>query len=76
MAGVFYCSQTNSTTFTECCQVAVCDDQSDCPACGEPVWPQSALGRHDAAMKKMYGHKQVAEMRAKWRRADAADGAQ
>jgi len=28
---------TNSTFFTECCHVAICDDQCNCPKCKEPV---------------------------------------
>lgn len=28
---------TNSTFFTECCRVAICADEPNCPACGEPV---------------------------------------
>lgn len=28
---------TNSTHFTECCNVAICDDQPNCPSCGEEV---------------------------------------
>jgi len=28
---------TNSTMFTDCCEVAICDDQKNCPKCGNPV---------------------------------------
>lgn len=28
---------TNSTFFTGCCQVAICDDEANCPHCGRPV---------------------------------------
>ena len=28
---------TNSTMFTECCLVAINDDQPNCPHCGKPV---------------------------------------
>lgn len=31
--GVFHCSPTNSTPFTECCSVAVIDEDK-CPKCG------------------------------------------
>jgi hypothetical protein len=31
MAGVYYCSLYNSTFFTDCCKVAICDDQQKCP---------------------------------------------
>lgn len=27
---------TNSTMFTNCCEVAICDDQSNCPRCCRP----------------------------------------
>ena len=39
MAGVFYCSPTNSTFFTACCEVAICDDQQKCPSCRADVYP-------------------------------------
>jgi len=28
---------TNSTIFTSCCQVAICDDEAKCPHCREDV---------------------------------------
>jgi len=28
---------TNSTMFTQCCQVAICDDEGCCPRCGREV---------------------------------------
>jgi len=28
---------TNSTMFTGCCEVAICDDQANCPSCKRPV---------------------------------------
>lgn len=39
MPSVFYCSPTNSTHFTTCCQVAICEDQQKCPRCKEDVYP-------------------------------------
>ena len=30
---------TNSTMFTTCCGVAICDDQAACPRCGEDIYP-------------------------------------
>ena len=39
MSSVFLCSPTNSTMFTTCCQVAICDDQQKCPRCKELVFP-------------------------------------
>ena len=32
--GVYLCSPYNSTMFTKCCEVAICDDQQNCPSCG------------------------------------------
>lgn len=39
MPGVYYCSGTNGTFFTTCCNVAICDDQQKCPVCKEDVYP-------------------------------------
>jgi hypothetical protein len=39
MPGVFLCSPTNSTMFTTCCKVAICDDQQKCPRCTKDVYP-------------------------------------
>jgi hypothetical protein len=39
MSGVYYCSSTNSTFFTKCCNVAICDDQQKCPRCKTDVTP-------------------------------------
>lgn len=39
MPGVFYCSPTNSTFFTTCCETAINDNQQKCPACGKDVYP-------------------------------------
>lgn len=49
MPTVFLCSQTNSTMFTTCCQVAICDDQSNCPRCKKEITPRSRRGRWEAA---------------------------
>lgn len=40
-ASVFLCSPTNSTMFTSCCKVAICDDQQTCPSCKTDVYPFS-----------------------------------
>jgi hypothetical protein len=53
--GVHYCSQTNSTHFTDCCKTAVLDNQAKCPRCGRLVVPESRRGRHNMAMDRMYG---------------------
>lgn len=40
MPSVFYCSPTNSTHFTTCCHVAICDYQGKCPKCSSPIFPE------------------------------------
>jgi len=35
---------TNSTFFTECCDVAICNDQADCPKCKRHV-----IGHNESA---------------------------
>ena len=67
MSGVSFCCHTNSTLFTDCCGVAICDDQSRCPKCGEEV-PYSRVERWDMAMTRIYGKDKLAEMRDKWRK--------
>lgn len=39
MSGVFYNSATNSTFFTTCCQLAINNDQQNCPGCRKDVYP-------------------------------------
>ena len=39
MSSVFYDSPYNSTFFTTCCRVAICDDQEKCPQCRADVYP-------------------------------------
>ena len=39
MSSVYHCSPTNSTNFTTCCEVAICDDQQKCPRCHKDVYP-------------------------------------
>ena len=34
---------TNSTMFTACCNVAICNDQLDCPYCGRLVIGYDAI---------------------------------
>jgi hypothetical protein len=38
---------TNSTMFTECCQVAICDNQAMCPRCKQKVigWDETPESR-------------------------------
>jgi hypothetical protein len=37
--GVFHANEFNSTFFTQCCEVAICDNQESCPGCGKKVIP-------------------------------------
>ena len=46
---VYLSSPTNSTLFTTCCHVAICEDQVRCPGCGEEVKPRSQSDRWKAA---------------------------
>lgn len=39
MSSVHLCSQTNSQPFTTCCNVAICDDERQCPRCKAFVYP-------------------------------------
>lgn len=39
MPSVFHCSPMNSTHFTTCCKVAICDAQQKCPQCRKDVYP-------------------------------------
>lgn len=39
MSSVFYDNPYNSTFFTTCCRVAICDDQEKCPICKADVHP-------------------------------------
>ena len=49
MPSVYLCSPTNSTMFTTCCNVAICDEQENCPRCKERVEPQGRNARWEAA---------------------------
>lgn len=52
MIGVFLCSPTNSTMFTECCKVAICDNESKCPSCRDEVYPGEAATDHERNMRR------------------------
>lgn len=45
--GVLLSSATNSTKFTECCEVAICDDQARCPHCRQEVIGADARTDHE-----------------------------
>jgi hypothetical protein len=49
MSTVFLCGPNNSTMFTTCCEVAICDDQSLCPRCRQEVLPRSRNERWERA---------------------------
>lgn len=49
MSTVYHCSPYNSTFFTTCCSVAICDDQANCPKCNQEVTPRSHRGRWEVA---------------------------
>jgi hypothetical protein len=52
MNRVFLCSPTNSTIFTLCCEVAICDDQAKCPCCGEEVYPGVDATEHQRRVSR------------------------
>lgn len=67
MIGVYLSSSTNSTIFTKCCGVAICDDEAYCPQCREEVIPGKNSTRSEKSeyrWKMAYGK----EKNATWRR--------
>ena len=38
---------TNSTMFTQCCDVAICDDQPNCPICNRKIIGWDAESNHE-----------------------------
>lgn len=65
--GVFHANEFNSTFFTRCCEVAICDNQESCPGCGKQVVP--AKDRWKSAS----GEKHIA-IQLKWREKYRASG--
>lgn len=53
---------TNSTFFTECCRVAICDDQALCPVCKSEV-----IG-HDAETPHLRGRRRWENATRLWNR--------
>ncbi len=41
---------TNSTMFTECCQVAICGDEPRCPCCKRNITGWNAATKHERDM--------------------------
>ncbi len=42
-----YPNGTNSTMFTSCCGVAICEDEGCCPKCGSLIIGHNAESRED-----------------------------
>ena len=52
-----YPNGTNSTFFTECCGVAICDDEANCPRCKRKVigWDETTRhARHKTRWRHAY----------------------
>lgn len=49
-----YPSGTNSTFFTECCHVAICDDEPCCPQCKRKVIGHDAKTQYERHMLRWY----------------------
>lgn len=45
--GVFLCSPTNSTMFTECCDVTICSYERRCPVCNALIYGHEATSDHE-----------------------------
>lgn len=58
MIDVHHSGPTNSTPFTNCCGVAICDDQAFCPSCKAEVYPGKDVApgiRHHARFRSAHG---------------------
>lgn len=56
MIYVHLCSPTNSTIFTNCCKVAINDNQIRCPACKEEVYPGEGSDHHRSRLRWTYAY--------------------
>ena len=63
MPTVRFSGPNNSTFFTTCCSVAICEGERDCPVCGVAVEPYEHRYRWEVAMKALYGAVRLREMR-------------
>lgn len=54
MGYVYLCSPYNSTMFTTCCHVAICDNQKRCPSCGRLIIGHDASSDHDRHMLRWF----------------------
>ncbi len=52
MIRVLLCGHNNSTIFTNCCEVAICDDQAFCPACKQEVYPGELATNHERRVSR------------------------
>lgn len=52
MVYVFLSSPTNSTIFTNCCRVAINDNQAHCPRCKSEVYPGADATNHQRSMSR------------------------
>lgn len=50
--GVYLCSPTNSTIFTECCDVAICNSQKRCPKCNSLIYGYDEESDHWRGVKR------------------------
>ena len=71
MSRVKYSGPTNSTFFTTCCELAICDDQQKCPGCKQDVYPFHPLMTDkecaEAAGGYYHHNTRMARMRIAWR---------
>ena len=47
-----YPQETNSTFFTQCCKVAICDDQLRCPKCNKKVIGWDSKSNHGRSLRR------------------------
>ena len=59
---------TNSTLFTECCGVAICDNQAHCPVC------KGAVIGHDISDVGVRSHARWRNATRMWTRTDRREG--
>jgi hypothetical protein len=52
MIYVHLSSPTNSTIFTNCCRVAINDNQDECPCCKAEVMPGKGATDHQRSMAR------------------------
>lgn len=70
MPTVWFSGPNNSTFFTTCCSVAICEYERDCPVCGLAVEPYEHRSRWEVAMTAMYGVERLRKMRQSYSKYD------